>query len=193
MNYTPIKFNSYEEREAYFRKNYTNVLGELVVNTMISSGFLSAPASTKYHGNYEGGLFDHSANVAQTLWYLCHNNGLKWKQGSLERSPWVVGILHDYCKVDQYKYVLNDTGDVYPGIYEYNNAPLIKGHGTKSVIYALKMGARLSDEETACIVYHMGAFTDKAEWNDYNHAIEVFPNVLWTHTADMIVSKIMEV
>ena len=30
-------------------------------------GFFTAPASTKYHGNYEGGLFDHSLEVTRKL------------------------------------------------------------------------------------------------------------------------------
>lgn len=41
-----------------------------------------------------------------------------------------------------------------------------------------------------CIRYHMGAFTDKSEWNDYTRAVSQYPNVLWTHQADMLVSHI---
>ncbi len=33
---------------------------------LIDNGFFIAPASTKYHGNYEGGGFDH--NYHDTLW-----------------------------------------------------------------------------------------------------------------------------
>lgn len=48
--------------------------------------------------------------------------------------------------------------------------------------------------EAACIRYHMGAFNDKSyEWNDYTRAIHKYPNVLWTHHADMIATHIMEV
>ena len=38
--------------------------------------------------------------------------------------------------------------------------------------------------------YHMGAFTDKEEWQDYTRAIHRYPNVLWTHQADMIAAHI---
>lgn len=41
-----------------------------------------------------------------------------------------------------------------------------------------------------CIRYHMGAFTDKEEWQDYTRAIHRYPNVLWTHQADMIAAHI---
>lgn len=193
MDYTPIKFESRQEREDYLRTHYTPILGELGVGGLISSGFLIAPASTKYHGAYEGGLFDHSVNVAEILHSLSHDNNLKWKNGSIDRSPWIIGILHDLCKTDQYKPILNETGDVIPGRYEWNNNPIVKGHGMKSVIYAQAMAIRLSEEERACIIYHMGAFTPQEEWRDYTHAVNMYSNVLWTHHADMIASHIMEV
>ena len=34
---------------------------------LLASDFFKAPASTKYHGAYAGGLFDHSMNVANAL------------------------------------------------------------------------------------------------------------------------------
>ena len=195
MNYTPLQFETNEERESYLRTRYTSILGELVVNKLIYDGFLKAPASTKYHSNYPGGLFDHSVNVAQTLHNLTLNNALKWSSSASDRSPWVIGLLHDLCKIDQYRttYIEDPvTHDVDIHI-EWNNNPIIKGHGMKSVIYAQAIGARLSEEERACIIYHMGAFTDAKEWGDYTQAVHRFPNVLWTHHADMIASHIMEV
>lgn len=186
MDYTPIKFYSTENRANYLKESYGKILGELAVNTLISEGFLTAPASTVFHGNYEGGLFDHSVNVAEILWRLTQDLNLTWKEGSPERSPLTVGIAHDLCKIDQYKKDETNLEN-----FVYSNMPVIKGHGMKSIIYASKMGIRLSDEERACIAYHMGAFVPKEEWHDYTHAVSVYPNVLWTHTADMIASHIM--
>lgn len=185
MNYTPVQCVDFKQREELLRVTCTEALGDLVINTLIQKGFLTAPASTKYHGNYEGGLFDHSINVARALEELTRDGYLVWKEDSPERAPWVVGILHDLCKIDQYAPNLDG--------FTYSNEPIIKGHGTKSVIYAQAMGARLTAEERACIIYHMGAFTPQEEWNDYTHAIHRYPAVLWTHTADMIASHIMEV
>ena len=48
----------------------------------------------------------------------------------------------------------------------------------------------LTDEEIACIRWHMGAFDDQKNWDYYGRAIEKYPNVLYTHTADMIASRI---
>lgn len=166
-------------RIIYFRgieslKDYYKVLHD--------KGFFDAPASTKYHGNYKGGLFDHSANVAIALKTMTDKLNLKWER---EESPLIVGMLHDLCKIDQYKYE-DDT-------YKWDDSPVIKGHGLKSVIYAQKLGIQLTDEEIACIVYHMGAFCPKEEWNDYGEAISKYPNVLWTHTADMVASRVFEI
>lgn len=184
-------FRSYEERKDEFTRVFKPLLGEEVVEDMIERGFLTAPASTKYHGNYAGGLFDHSYNVALQLQELTDNNKLTWKT---PHSPMIVGILHDLCKIDQYKEVVDAAdGDRACSHYEYNNDVIVKGHGMKSVLYAQFFGIRLSDEEIACMIYHMGAFTDKEEWKDYTAAVHKFPNVLWTHTADMIVSHIMGV
>ena len=35
-----------------------------------------------------------------------------------------------------------------------------------------------------------GAFDDKKNWNRYGEAVTKYPNVLYTHTADMIASRI---
>ena len=40
-----------------------------------------------------------------------------------------------------------------------------------------------------CIRYHMGAY-EKDGWNEFDLAIRKYPNVLWTHTADMYASKV---
>ena len=48
----------------------------------------------------------------------------------------------------------------------------------------------LTEEEILCIRYHMGAFTEKEEWNDYTRAVNKYATVLWTHTADMLASHV---
>lgn len=163
--------------------------------------FFTAPASIKYHGNYEGGLFDHSFAVAKFLVQLTEDNHLTWKN---PRSPYVVGMFHDLCKIDQYipqyemieALELSSLNGPKPTTfvetvcgYEYNPDTLLKGHGDKSVML-LSQFYTLTDEEIMCIRYHMGAFTDKSEWNDYTRAVRNYPNVLWTHQADMLASHV---
>lgn len=158
---------------------------------LILRGFFTAPASTKHHGDYEGGLFDHSFAVAKFLVELTEKNNLKWEHSD---SPYIVGMFHDLCKIDQYGHpkigVMLDGVEMYDSTqWEHNsNAPL-KGHGDKSVML-LSQFYLLTMEEILCIRYHMGAFTDKEEWRDYTRAVKAYPNVLWTHHADMLASHV---
>lgn len=154
------------------------------LETLVGLGFLTAPASAGHHGSYTGGLFDHSYAVAKTLKEYTEALGLMWEDPA---SPIRVGLLHDLCKIDQYKVIPElDYED-----WGYADNLLITGHGTKSVIYIQRfMNRKMTLEEIACVMYHMGAFTDKREWGEYSNACRIYPNVLFTHTADMAVSNV---
>lgn len=65
-----------------------------------------------------------------------------------------------------------------------------KKNGDKSVMM-LQQHMQLTDEELLCIRWHMGAFDDKSMWNNYGQAVAQFPNVLYTHTADMVAARIL--
>jgi len=166
---------------------FTSLMGEampyeqvaILRDNLLSLGFFDAPASTKYHGNYPGGLFDHSLLVTESLVMLTRKLGLKWEH---KRSPYIVGMLHDLCKCDQY--------DRKPdGSFEYRKNLILTGHGDKSVIIAQKC-IDLTGEEMLCIRWHMGAYEGESVWNNVGAAIESCNNVLFTHTADMMASRI---
>lgn len=152
---------------------------------LYTQGFYSAPASTKFHGNYAGGLFDHSFAVMNFLVELSAKNNLKWQR---TESPFIVGMFHDLCKIDNYVPVLD--GDKVVVGWEYNSDAIIKGHGDKSIIL-LSQHITLTEEEVMCVRFHMGAFVEKDEWRDYTNAVHKYPNVLWTHHADMIASHVV--
>lgn len=170
--------------------NGTPLIPVDMLDWLVNKGFFTAPASTKYHGAYEGGLFQHSAAVMKALVGLTESCHLEWQN---ERSPYIVGMFHDLCKIDQY--IKTDAGFIIRGkkhelgLWDYNPNPLLKGHGEKSVML-LSQFYTLTEEEILCIRYHMGAFTPKEEWNDYTGAIHAYPNVLWTHQADMLASHV---
>lgn len=166
-----------------------------MVDWLMTNGFFTAPASTKFHGNHEGGLLEHSASVMKFLVQLTEDNHLNWERPV---SPYIVGMFHDLCKINQYRHPVTGHIEEFNGertpiydeqAWEYNPDTLLKGHGDKSVIL-LSQFYTLTEEEIMCIRYHMGAFTDKSEWNDYTRAVRNYPNVLWTHQADMLASHV---
>lgn len=165
--------------------NGTPLVSDDMMEYLMAYGFFTAPASTKYHGNYEGGLLEHSYMVTKFLLTLTQDNHLIWHKS---RSPYIVGMFHDLCKIDQYHAVFDGSGENGIG-WQHNYNTLLKGHGDKSVML-LSQFYTLTEEEIMCIRYHMGAFTDKSEWNDYTRAVHQYPNVLWTHQADMLASHV---
>lgn len=146
-------------------------------------GFFTAPASTRFHGAYEGGLFDHSIAVARKLVEMTEQMKLEWQDPD---APWLVGMFHDICKCDMYVKQPDGT-------YKYNDRKVLAGHGDASVIIAQGMTnlPYLDEEASLCIRYHMGAYEGESMWKNYGAAIGKYPNVLWTHSADMYVSKVM--
>lgn len=151
-----------------------------VIECLDNTGYFDAPASTKYHGAYIGGLFDHSHVVTSSLLDLTEKLELKWERPI---SPYIVGMFHDLCKCDDYVY--NSASEK----FEHRDNLILNGHGEKSVIMAQKL-LDLTNEEIACIRWHMGAYDNKENWNILGRAIEEYPNVLYTHTADMIATRI---
>jgi hypothetical protein len=87
---------------------FDELMGKIVPDEfrtyLIEKGFFTAPASTKYHGAYEGGLFDHSLSVANELKDLSKANRLKWQH---PRSPLLIGMFHDLCKIDNYEMIID--------------------------------------------------------------------------------------
>lgn len=154
-----------------------------VTDRLRTMGFFTAPASTRFHGDYEGGLFDHSWCVATELLRLTDSLHLDWDR---KGSPVIIGLFHDLCKVDNY---VRDTSVQSSNKFVYSQRSSVwgPGHGSKSVAIASTF-IQLTPEEVACIRYHMGAY-EKDEWDNLDQAIRRFNNVLWTHTADMMASK----
>lgn len=148
------------------------------------NGFFEAPASTKYHGAYNGGLFEHSYRVTMQLLKMTNALELKWQN---PRSPFIVGMFHDLCKIDKYILDFDEEGEK----WQYNQNCTLKGHGEKSVML-LSQFFTLTEEEVLCIRYHMGAY-ETENWNEYDMAIKKYETVLWTHTADMHASKVQGV
>lgn len=150
---------------------------------MTETGYFTAPAAAKHHGNYEGGLYDHSEAVALALADITKRLDLTWER---PESPYIVGFLHDFCKVDDY------IVDPETGGYRYKQNRTLPGHGEKSVILVMRE-MYLTDEEIMCIRYHMGAYEGQEIWGNLGEAVKRYPNILWTHTADMLVSQILGV
>lgn len=172
-----------EKRFEVFKEIMEDKIPDEGIVYLKKNGFFTAPASSKYHLAYEGGLFEHSANMVLQLLHLTFKLNLNWGR---PESPYIIGMLHDLCKMDQYIY------DPVLQKYCWNKDQVVTGHGDKSIKYIEDNIIKLTDEEKACIRWHMGSFDEKENWTKYTTAIHEFPNVLYTHFADMVATHIIE-
>ena len=69
------------------------------------SDFFTAPASTRFHGSYEGGLLEHSLNVYYCLYDYLNRDRVKemYNISCSEESIAIVSLLHDLCKINCYQ------------------------------------------------------------------------------------------
>ena len=173
-----LKAKTTEERIADYDKFFHEKIFQDIKPKLIESGFFDKPAALKHHGNFPGGLYEHSKSVAYYLIIFTEFNDLEWDRCE---SAKIIGLLHDMCKTDDYV----KSGDS----YEWNKNQKFFGHGKKSVSLIQEF-LSLTDQEKLCIEFHMGAFVDKSEWSAYSTSVKKCNNVLWTHLADMYASKI---
>lgn len=177
-----------EEEENKRKADFKCVVeGNEVLKNTISNlekmGYFVCPAGCKHHGNYIGGLYDHSLAVTDKLLEYTDLLDLKWER---KESPVIIGMLHDLCKVLQYRITVNGT-DIK---VDWNKENCYPGHGELSLQIAVDL-IELTEEEKMCIRYHMGAYEGNQVWQSLDCAIKKYPNILYVHLADMYASKII--
>ena len=80
-----------------YNKNIRRPGAEKLLAWMESTDFFTAPASTRFHAAYEGGLLDHSLNVYNVLISKHYDPA-----GDDIESFTIASLLHDLCKAGFY-------------------------------------------------------------------------------------------
>ena len=158
------------------------------------SDFFTAPASTRYHGAYEGGLVEHSLNVYDCLADMASRLKDRYGIEYTDESIAIAGLLHDICKVNFYKTsyrnVKDETGRWQSVPYYTIEDTLPYGHGEKSA-YIVSAYMRLTRDEAFAIRYHMG-FSGTEDPGNVGRALEMFPLAYATCCADMEAAFLLE-
>jgi len=163
---------------------------EKVIEFLESSDFFTAPASTKYHSCYEGGLADHSLNVYKIFE---HKNRIFRLELPID-TVIICGLLHDICKTSFYKKGSRNVKEngqwVQKEVWEVEDInPL--GHGSKSVIM-LQQWITLTQFEIMAILWHMGAWEGKDNSMALSNAMSLMPGIVALQTADMESTYLIE-
>ena len=128
---------------------------ENLLNFLEKSDFYKAPASTRFHGNYEGGLLALLHDICKTNFYKVDYRNAKNARGEWEKVPY---------------YAVEDT--------------IPYGHGEKSVMMLTEY-IKLTNEEKYSIRWHMGFTEPKELYGTLGEAYKKYPAALLLHEADL--------
>lgn len=163
---------------------------ENLIQWLDNSDFKVAPASTRYHSNYEGGLLKHSLNVYEE----CMRQQDLIKLFNVPKESIIItSLLHDICKVNYYKMEMRNVKKNGAWVQEpyYTVEDMFPmGHAEKSIIIAQQY-IQLTEVEIAMIRNHMGGFVDTSYFSSSN-LFNKYPESLILHIADMKATYILE-
>lgn len=165
-----------------------------LIEYLHTTDFYTAPASTRFHSSYEGGLLQHSLNVYDSLSQMFKYE--PWsKLGIPEETLIITALCHDLCKANFYKVEMrnrkNDAGkwEQYPFYIVDDQNPY--GHGEKSAMIASNF-IKLTADERYAIRWHMGFSEPQPNYQYVGKAMEMYPLVVAIHEADLNATYLME-
>ena len=162
------------------------------------SDFYKAPASTRHHGSFEGGLLFHTLNVYDCLVRKKNEAQVIWAetmQKTDEETLIIVALLHDICKTYFYTTEMRNKKDengkwIQVPFYTVSDK-IPYGHGEKSVMM-IEEYIKLTPVERYAIRWHMGFSEPKELYGALGEAIKKYPLIWALHEADMEATYIME-
>lgn len=168
---------------------------EKLLKYIESTDFFTAPASTRFHGAYEGGLVEHSVNVYHCLKNYLERERVKqiYNMNYNDESIAITALLHDLCKANFYTVDYRNAkidGEWQKVPYYAVNEEFPYGHGEKSV-FLISRFMYIEPFEAMAIRYHMG-FSGIEDKNTIGRVFEKFPLAFALNVADMEASYFLE-
>ncbi len=181
-----------------------------LIEHLEKSDFFYAPASSKYHGAFEGGLCQHCLNVYRNLLKISKSDS--WTNMDPEcyddASLVIVALLHDISKMNFYEpYIQNkkvyaEAGSKQDefGRFDWVAVKLFKVRDQKFVLssheanaeYIARQYIPLKIEESAAILNHMGRLANDSAQVNISEIYENYHLALILHIADLMATFIDE-
>ena len=164
------------------------------------SDFFLAPASSKYHCDYAGGLCQHSLNVYDALVKLLNEFQAIAGRDYDENLVKVVSLLHDISKANFYETYLRNVKDDETGewkkVQEYKvrepENRFIYGSHEQNAEYIARNFFPLNVEASTAILHHHGGMSWDSAKDDISGVYDRFPLATLLHLADMAATYIYE-
>lgn len=177
-----------------------NAAIDSLIDMLESSDFFYAPASTKYHGAYQGGLCEHSLDVYKELKYLVK----KFPQYFFEEDTLrIVALFHDISKIGLYKKdirnkkVYHENGSKFDNLglfdwvseevysIDYDNK-FIYGNHEQISEFIVRQYIPLTLEESVSLLHHHGGMNWDSTKTNMSEIYRKYPLSLLLHNADML-------
>lgn len=173
---------------------------EFLERQLTASDFFTAPASTKFHGSYEGGLCEHCLNVYDNLINLLSTFEIECDENSVK----ILGLFHDFSKLNFYKKsyqnkkIYSDEGTKHDnmGNYDWVSVPcytvrepgdrFIFGNHECTAAYMISTFIPLTTEEYCAIIHHHGGMGWDSSKENLDDVYRQYPLCLYLHIADLI-------
>ena len=160
-----------------------------------SKDFFTAPASTRFHNNFSGGLAQHCLNVYENFKSLLEIKGIEMSEDSII----ICALLHDLCKCNTYVVETRNRKNEQGQWEKYNiwatnkDVDIPLPHSSRSIAIIRKF-IKLSIKEELTIFYHMGPYggEDYEYRNMLKAANEKYPQTVLFYVADTIASYLDE-
>lgn len=199
--------DNYEEFKTLLRESNRENIEELI-SYLDSTDFKYAPASTKYHGSFKGGLCKHSLEVYYTASNMYNNLFAFNDDDTIKKENIIIScLLHDISKVNTYeesfqnKKVYSENGSKYDELGNYDWVS-VKCYRTKDYDdrfvfinheltseFIIRQFIGLTIAESAAIAMHhngMGHDSVPSEITGLN--MSKYPLALLLHTADLLIA-----
>lgn len=161
-----------------------------------------APASTKYHCSYKGGLVVHLLNVYKRLLKLVEMEFGDSDCPYSKETLTIVALFHDISKIEFYEISERNAKDedgnwIKVPFYQVKDDTkrlIFRDHTTNSY-YMLSKFINLNYEESLAIIHHEGGFSASADKNLVSTIMSAFKKsklALLLHAADMMATCIDE-
>jgi|SRR5665647_1503288 len=138
-----VDINENQETVIFFLQSVNSPGIVSLIDYLLESDYFSAPASTRFHNSFPGGLCNHSLNLVYAFGVA---NQRLLKPMPLD-SVAICGLLHDLCRVNAYL----------PIGKGYKSVKGPTSHATLS-LSRIREHIQLTPEEDDVIRYHMGLF-----------------------------------
>lgn len=175
-------------------------LKDQLIAKLKNSDFFFAPASTKYHGAYKGGLCEHSINVYNNLVKLNEMKIMDFDEDSMK----IVALFHDISKMNLYETYFQNKKNYYAGgskhdeggSYDWETVTAYKvkdaedrfifGNHEQTSEFMLRTYCPLTYEESIAILHHHAGMSWDSAKNNISEVLNRYPLATMLHLADML-------